>query len=70
MEVRELESSLKHKLGSRIKFIGVYTSDSLLFISYNTKPIILIANTLKSTTNINTVGHWVAIYFEFQPKKV
>ena len=70
MEVRELESALKHILGSRIKFMGVYTSDRLPFISFNTKPIIFIANTLKSTANINTVGHWVGIYFEFQPKKV
>ena len=69
MEVRELESALKHKLGSRNKSIGVYTSDILPIITYNTKPIILIANTLKSTANINTVGHWVAIYFEFQPIK-
>ena len=69
MNVRELESALKHKLGSRIKFIGVYISDQLPVISYNTKPIVLIANTLKSTANINTVGHWVGIYFEFQPKK-
>ena len=33
------------------------------------KPIILIANTLNSSTDINIVGHWIAFYFEFHPKK-
>ena len=45
MEVRELEIALKYKLGSYVKFIGTYASDRLPFIPYNTKPILLIANT-------------------------
>ena len=64
-----MESALKNKLGPHIKFIGIYTSDHLPFISYNTKPIVLIANTLKSSANINTVGHWVGFDFEIYPKK-
>ena len=70
MEVRELEKALKYKLGLYVKFIGIYASDRIPLISYSTKPILLIAcNTLKSSANINTIGHWVAFCFEFQPKK-
>ena len=69
MDDRELESALKNKLGPHDKFIGVYTSDNLPVISYDTKPIALIANTLKCNLNINTVGHWVGFYFNFYPKK-
>ena len=69
MNVRELELALKNKIDPHIKFIGIYTSDNLPVISYNTKPIVLIANTLKYSTNIDTVGHWVGFYFEFYPKK-
>ena len=69
MDVRELESALKNKLGPYIKFIGVYTSDNLPVIPYNTKPIVLTANTLRSSANIDTVGHWVGYYFEFYLKR-
>ena len=69
MDVGELESILKLKLGPHIKFIGIYTSDRLPVISYNAKPIVLIANTLKSSANINTVGHWFRFYLEFYLKK-
>ena len=69
MEVRELEKALKHKLGPFVKFIGNYASNRIPFIPYSTKPVLLIANTLKSSADINTIGHWVAFYFEFQPKK-
>ena len=69
MGVRELESALKRKLGPHIKFIGIYTSDRLPVISYNTKPIVLIANILKSSANINTVGYCAGFCFEFYPKK-
>ena len=69
MEVRELEKALKHKLGPYVKFIGIYASNRIPFIFYSTKPVLLIANTLKSSAVINTIGHWVAFYFEFQPIK-
>ena len=69
MDVRELEKALEHKLGPYIRFIGVYASDRIPFIHYSAKPVLLIANTLKSGTDINTIGHWVAFYFEFQPQK-
>ena len=69
MEVRELEKALKYKLGPYVKFIGIFASDRIPFISYSTKPVLLMANTLKSSADINTIGHWVAFYFEFQPKK-
>ena len=69
MDVTEIENSLKGRLGTHIKYIGVFMSDNIPAISYNTKPIVLIANTLKSNTNINIVGHWVVLYFEFYPVK-
>ena len=69
MEVRELEKALKHKLGPYVEFIGIYASNRIPFISYSTKPVLLIANTLKTSADINTTGHWVAFYFEFPPKK-
>ena len=69
MDVRELEKALKHKLGPYVRFIGIYASDRIPFIQYSAKPVLLIANTLKSGTDINTIGHWVAFYFEFQPQK-
>ena len=69
MDVRELEKALKYKLGPYVRFIGVYASDRIPFIQYSAKPVLLIANTLKSGTDINTIGHWVAFYFEFQPQK-
>ena len=69
MDVRELEKALEHKLGPYVRFIGVYASDRIPFIHYSAKPVLLIANTLKSGTDINTIWHWVAFYFEFQPQK-
>ena len=69
MDVRELEKALKDKLGLYVRFIGIYSSDRIPFIQYSAKPALLIANTLKSGIDINTIGHWVAFYFEFQPQK-
>ena len=69
MDVSELESSLKGKLGPHIKYIDIFMSDQILSVSHNTKPVVLIANTLKTKTNINIVGHWVVLYFEFYPIK-
>ena len=47
----------------------MFISDRIPFIHYSAKPVLLIANTLKSGTDINTIGHWIAFYFEFQPQK-
>ena len=69
MDVRELEKALKHKLGPYVRCIGIYASDRIPFIQYSAKPVLLIAITLKSGTDINTIGRWVAFYFEFQPQK-
>ena len=67
MDVRELERALKFRIGPYIKFAGIHTSDQLPFIQHNIKPVLFIANTLKSNANINTVGHWVVFYLEFDP---
>ena len=56
MDVRELKKALEHKLGPYVRFIGVYASDRIPFIHYSAKPVLLIANTLKSGTDINTIG--------------
>ena len=69
MDVRELEKALKYKLRPYVRYIGVYASDRIPLIQYSAKPVLLIANTLKSGTDINTIGHWIAFYFEFQPQK-
>ena len=55
MDVRELEKALKHKLGPYVRFIGIYASGRIPFIQHSAKPVLLIANTLKSGTDINTV---------------
>ena len=67
MDVRELERALKFRIGPHIKYAGIHASDQLPFIQHNIKPVLFIANTLKSSANINTVGHWVVFYFEFDP---
>ena len=67
MEVRELESALNFRIGPCIKYIGIYASDQLPFIQFNTKPVLFIANTLKTSANINTIGHWVVFYIQFEP---
>ena len=69
MDTREIENSLRGRLGPYIHYRGVYTSDNLPVIEYNVKPIILIANTLNSRADISTVGHWVAFYISFYPRK-
>ena len=69
MDVRELELALRSKIGDRVHYIGVYTSDNLPTVQYSIKPIIFIANTLKSSSDINIIGHWVAFYIEYYPSK-
>ena len=69
MDTRELETALKGRIGPLIHFKGIFTSDILPYIKYNSKPIIFISNTLSSTSHISIVGHWVCFYIEFFPKK-
>ena len=69
MDVREINLALNGRLGNFILYKGVYTSDELPTNLQNSKPIIFIANTLKSTTDINIVGHWVCFYIEDRPVK-
>ena len=69
MDTRELQRALRGRLGPFIRYEGIYTSDNLPYIVSSSKPVIFIANTLKSTSPISTVGHWVCFYIEFQPKK-
>ena len=69
MDVRELQTALKNRLGDRTRFMGVYTSDQIPFIIPSRRPITMIVNTLKSTSSINVIGHWVVFYIEFHPKK-
>ena len=67
MDVRELEIGLRGKLGDKINFAGIYTSDNIPHVTHLSKPIIFIVNTLKSTSDINAVGHWVAFYVMGSP---
>ena len=64
MDVRELESSLRGRLGTNVDYLGIFTSDKLPYIKSINKPTVFIANTLKSTADIRTVGHWTCFYVE------
>ena len=68
MDSREIENSLRGRLGPNIHYKGIFTSDMLPIIRYNTKPVIIIANTLNSRADVSTLGHWVAFYISFNPK--
>ena len=67
MDVRDIEVSLQNRLGHLVNYTGIFSSDSLPYYQYSIKPILFIANTLKSTESVNTVGHWVAFYIEYAP---
>ena len=67
MDTREIETALKGRIGPHIHYKGIYTCDHLPIITYNSKPIIFIANTLSSTSPVTKVGHWVAFYISFNP---
>ena len=69
MDVRELETSLSGRIGSKVNYLGVFTSDKLPFMKTYSKPGIFIANTLKSNADVRTVGHWVCFYIEFLPDR-
>ena len=67
MDVREIETSLRGRIGTKVVYLGVFTSDKLPYNKISNKPTVFIANTLKSSANIHTVGHWVCFYMEFHP---
>ena len=69
MDTRELEVSLRGRIWGRAQFLGVYSSDTLPHIRCNSKPVLLIVNTLNSKMSSSTVGHWVCIYIEFNRVK-
>ena len=65
MDVRELDVALRGNIGNNIIYSGVYTSDKIpYFYERWRKPVMFIVNTLKSTTDIQIIGHWVAFYIE------
>ena len=70
MDVREIQNILRGRLGPYVHYKGIFTSDKLPRYRYNVKPIVFIANTLSSQTDISVVGHWVAFYMSFYPKKL
>ena len=69
MDTRDIEKALRGRLGPYIHYKGIFNSDNLPFIPYNSKPVIFISNTLASTADISTVGHWVSFYTSFYPVK-
>ena len=69
MDTQEIERALRRRVGPHIHYKGVFTSDHLPCILYNSKPITFIANTLPSYSDISTVGHWVCFYISFYPVK-
>ena len=69
MDTREIERALRGHIGPYVYYKGVFTSDNLPYITYNSKPIVFISNTLSSNTSISTVGHWVCFYISFYPVK-
>ena len=69
MDSREIDVILRGWLGPLIKYAGVFSANELPRLSYNVKPVVIIANTLNSTADLSTVGHWVIFYLSFHPKK-
>ena len=69
MDVRELESSLRFRIGSKVDYLGIFTSDKLPYIKKSNIPVMFIANTLESSSDVNIVGHWVCFYIEFSPNR-
>lgn len=69
MDTREIENSLRGRLGSFIHYGGVFTSDKIPLFSMKSKPIMFIANTLTSLADISIVGHWVCFYISVKPQK-
>ena len=69
MDTREIETSLRGKLGSFIRYEGIFSSDKIPYFLTIGKPIMFIANTLTSKTDVSTVGHWVCFYISVYPKK-
>ena len=70
MDTREIENSLKYKLGEKIDYLGVFTSDHIINIEINkhrNKVIGFICNTLESTDSVAIMGHWVAFAIDKSP---
>ena len=70
MDTEELDSCLKYKVGDKVNYIGIFTSDdvgNMKIDSGRTKPIIFIANTLTRADDVKVMGHWVCFYIEKSP---
>ena len=70
MDTEELDSCLKYRLGDRVNYIGIFTSDdvgNMRLVNDRKKPIIFIANTLTRADDINVMGHWICFYIEKSP---
>ena len=69
MDVRDIELALCNRIGKHTAYTGIYSSDTLPYYQYSVKPVLFIANTLKSTESVETLGHWVGFYIEYLPSQ-
>ena len=72
MNTKELNLCLKNRLGNKINYVGVFSSDEVgdIKIPINrSMPIMFIANILSSTDDVNLMGHWICVYVEKHPYK-
>ena len=70
MDTSEIQNSLKYKLGDKIEYLGVFTSDHITNIKinkYRIKVVGFICNTLESTDSATIMGHWVAFAIDKSP---
>ena len=70
MNTIKIEQSLKNRLGDKLTYFEVVTSDYLAnkkLDKYRDKIIGIISNTLKSTDDSNIMGHWVAFAIDKSP---
>lgn len=65
MDTGELESALRGRLGRRVRYMGVFSSDEVGGLELQLErevPQVFIANTLESSSDVNNMGHWVCFY--------
>jgi len=70
MDTLEINQYLKSKIGFRVEYLGIFTSDRLERLklkTYREKASVLIANTLKESDDSQLMGHWVSFYVEKSP---
>lgn len=72
MDTSELQYSLRGKLGDKVNYIGILSSDKVGIIHIpfiRSKPFVFIANILNNEVDKNVMGHWVTFYVEKSPSK-